>query len=84
MPPHHPPTHPPSKSSPFIASRCPRPHPPTFLYAHLEIASSCVRWKSYAADRTETPVLPVSVYVLPEEVAARTGEPCLTAALATD
>jgi len=84
MPLHCPPIHPPSTSSPFAASHCPRPHPPTLLYAQLEIASSCIRCKSYATNHTEVPVLPILVYIPPEEVAARAGEPRLTAALATD
>lgn len=81
---HCPPTRPPSTSSPFTASHCPRPHPPTFLYAHLEIASCCIRCKSYTTNHAEITALPIAVYIPPEEMAARAGEPRLPAPLAID
>lgn len=73
--------HPPRTSSPFTASHCPRPHHPTFISATLEIAASCIRWKSFATNHAEVTVLPTLVCAPPEEVAARTGEPCLPAPL---
>lgn len=70
MPLHCPPTHSPSTRSPFTASHCPRPHPPTFLYAswnslllHQIEKLHCKPQKSHS---------PFLVHIPPEEAVART------------